>query len=93
MRLKPEKIAQLAELIYDTLAKNEGLKLEGKREDVTYVIRDVIITDLKTEDEIEAEAKAILEKHENEIRRGNVNYEQIFRKTKDKLARDRGMVL
>jgi hypothetical protein len=93
MRLKPEKIEQLSELIYDTLAKNPDLKLRGERKDITFEIRRVITEDFQAEEAIEAEARKLLEKHEDEMRRTNVNFDQALRKTKQKLARDRGMVL
>lgn len=93
MRLKPEKIEQLAGLVHDTLARTEGLKLQGTRDDITFVIRQAIADDLKAEEEIEAEARKILEKHEQEMQRTGISFEQMLRKTKDKLARDRGMVL
>lgn len=93
MRLKPEKIEQLAELIHDSLAKIPDLKLRGERKDITFEIRKVITEDLQAEEDIESEARKLLEKHEDELRRTGVSFDAALRKTKQKLARDRGMVL
>jgi hypothetical protein len=93
MRLKPEKIEQLAELVYDHLAEVDEAKLQGARRDVVFVIRQTIEEDLQAEEAIEAEARRILEEHEDDMRRMGVSWEQMLRKTKQKLARDRGMVL
>lgn len=93
MRLKPEKIEQLADLVHDTLAKNANLKLQGEKKDITFEIRKVITEDLEAEDQLEADARKILEKHEDEMRRTNVSFDQALRKTKQKLARDRGIIL
>jgi hypothetical protein len=93
MRLRAEKIQQLAELVYGTLSANPDLQLSGRKEDVVHAIQAVITEDLAEEIAIEDEAKKILEKHANEIRRTGASYDQMFRKTKEKIARDRGMVL
>lgn len=96
MRLKPEKIEQLSELVYDTLAKlesEEKLKLSGERDAIVFAIKNVITEDLKAEEQLEVEAREILEAHEGELRRSGVSFDQALRKMKQKLARDRGMVL
>ena len=93
MRLKPEKIEQLADLVYDHLGTIDELKFGGEREAVTLLIRNVITENLKAEDDLEDEARRLLEEHEGMISRRNVNFDQILRKTKEKLARDRNMIL
>lgn len=93
MRLRPEKIEQLAELVYSTLGANSQIKLTGVKEDVVFLIRKVITEDLETEDEIQAEAQKILDDHADEMRRMGVNHVQMLQKTMKKLARDRGVVL
>lgn len=93
MRLKPEKIEQLSEFIHDRLGLVPDLKLKGEKKDIVFEIVKIITEDLKTEDEIEAEARKILESHEDEIRRSGVRHDIALQKTKLKLARDRKFVL
>ncbi len=93
MRLHPEKIDRLAELIHDHLSRLADVRLNAKREDVIHLIREIITEDLKAEDDIEAEARRILDEHQHMMRMRHVSYDQLLRKTKEKLARDRGMVL
>lgn len=93
MRLKPEKIEQLAELVYDALGTHEEMKLQGERENVIALIRNTITEDLEEEDRIKDEAASILEEHADDIRRTGANYNELHRKTVQKLARDKGMVL
>ncbi len=93
MRLRPEKIEQLAELVYSTLGPNSQIKLTGVKEDALFLIRKVITEDLEAEDEIQAEAQKILDDHADDMRRMGVNHAQMLQKTMKKLARDRGMVL
>lgn len=93
MRLKPEKIEQLSEFIYDRINLIPEMKLKGEKRDIVFEISKVITEDLKTEDEIEAEARKILESHEDEIRRSGVRHDIALQKTKLKLARDKRFVL
>lgn len=75
------------------LEREEKLKLNGEREALVLAIKNVITEDLKAEEQLEVEAREILEAHEGELRRSGVSFDQALRKMKQKLARDRGMVL
>jgi hypothetical protein len=93
MRLKPEKIEQLAEFIHDGLAANSKVALRGERRDIVHEIIRVLTEDFKTEDDIEIEARKLLEKHDKELKRTGARFDQVLMKTKQKIARDRGFVL
>jgi hypothetical protein len=93
MRLKPEKIQQLAELIHDSLAANSQVKINRDRAAIAFEIGKIITEDLQTEDEIEAEARRLLEQHQDDLRRSGVRLDQAIWKAKQKIARDRGFVL
>jgi len=51
------------------------------------------VTDLTAEDRLNDEVREILQSHADEINRGMVNYQELFRKVKAKLARDRKLVI
>lgn len=93
MRLKPEKIEQLAELVHDTLAKNPEVKLIGEKKDIVAEIARAITEDLQFEDKIEAEAREALEKHAEELRRSGMRSDEALRKVMIKLAREKKFVL
>lgn len=93
MRLKPEKIEELAEKAYESLASRAEVKLLAERSDVVFEISQTIAEDLETEDEIERDARALLEKHARELRLSGVGSEQALRKTMQKIARERKFVL
>lgn len=93
MRLRPEKIEVLAEQVYAALAANKDSGVSAERAAVTAVIRRVITEDLKAEDEIEEQARALLDEHMSEIQRKGISFEKILLKTKQQLARERKMVL
>ena len=49
--------------------------------------------DLAAEDRLNEEVREILQKHGDEMARGDINYQEMFRKVKNKLARDRDLIL
>jgi hypothetical protein len=87
---------EIASRIGDVIAK----RLVGRRfieaKDETRVrqaIRRVIVDNLAAEEELDVEARRILQGYARDIREKGLDYRQLFAKTREKLARDRGFVL
>jgi hypothetical protein len=87
---------EIASRIGDVIAK----RLVGRRfietKDETKVrqaIRRVIVDNLVAEEQLEVEARRILQGYARDIREKGLDYRQLFTKTREKLARDRGFVL
>ena len=93
MRLKPEKIRQLATVIHNSLAARKEIDITESREHVIGLIGAVITEDLRTEDEIEEEARKLIDLHSVEVDRLGASYEKLVQKAKQKIARERKMVL
>jgi len=93
MRLRPEKIEHLANLVFESLAQNPELTLHESRDHIVGLVRRVITDDLRMEDEIEEEARRVLESHRGEIDRTGASFEKLVLKAKQKLAQERKMVL
>ena len=93
MRLKPEKIEHLANVIYESLASRSELTLTEHKDKIAGTIRRVVMEDMKAEDEIEEEAHRLLKEHKEQIQRQGASYEKILLKAKQKIARERKMVL
>ncbi len=93
MRLAPKKIDSLAELIFEALTSNEQVELQEGRERTVGLIRRIITDDLRMEEELEEEARQMLEAHSGEIQRSGASMEKLVLKTKQKLARERKLVL
>jgi len=53
----------------------------------------VITDNLDAEEALDGEARRLLQEHARDIREKGLDYRQLFTKTKEKLARDRGFVL
>ena len=56
-------------------------------------IVEVIVENLEAEDRLDAETRELLLGYARDIREKGLDYRQLFSRTKEKLARDRGFVL
>lgn len=93
MRLRPEKIEALAETVYDSLVARPDLKPKGSRSDLVFEISTAITEDLEEEDAIEREARALLEKHADDLRRSGLRSDEALKQTIRRIARERKFTL
>ncbi len=95
MRLSPDKIGRLGERIVDSLVEKGAIALRqpGKagRAALVAAIRDLIVADLRIEEEIDAEAERILATYKRQI--VGTERDILFRKTKEEIAARRGYIL
>lgn len=95
MRLSPEKIGRIAEVIVDALLEKEALMLRrpgrSGRAALVAAVRDLIAADLRIEEEIDAEAERVLASYRREI--VGTERDVLFRKIKEEIAARRGYIL
>ncbi len=95
MRLSPDKIGRIAEVIVDTLLEKEALVLHrpgrSGRAALVAAIRDLIADDLRIEEEIDAEVERVLASYRRPI--VGTERDVLFRKIKEEIAARRGYVL
>ncbi|MDH3604083.1 MAG: DUF507 family protein [Candidatus Tectomicrobia bacterium] len=93
MRLRRKMIEYIAKTVTDHLLEEEMLGLEGSADDLTDQIRRMITEDLSVEDRLNEEVKELLNAHQSEIDRGDVDYSRMFAMVKRQLVRERGLIL
>lgn len=93
MRLSKEMIRYIATGIVSSLESKKLARLTGAADAVAQKIEGFILADLAAEDKLDAEVEKILASHEAEIAQGRMDYRKLFELTKQKLAKERGMVL
>ena len=91
MRLREEKIGSLATQLLEDLKANANVQLLADEAAVLHEIRRVVIEDLKAEDALDEEVRQILSKHIDRIHREGLDYSVLFRRTKQRLIRERGL--
>ena len=70
-----------------------GLIQYEQPEYVQEVMTQVVLDELSVEDRINEEARKILEQHNEEMKQVGASYEEMFKKVKRQLVRDRKIVL
>jgi uncharacterized protein len=87
---------EIASRIGDVIVKRLVVRrfIEAKDEmRVRRAIARVIVENLEAEEQLDVEARRLLQEHARDIRDKGLDYRQLFAKTREKLARDRGFVL
>jgi uncharacterized protein len=93
MRLSKDLIQHIAAAISANLESKGLVRYDVPRDAVTAKITDVITANMMEEDKLNKDVEKLLSAHEAEIARGQMDYRKVFELTKQKLAKDRGMVL
>ena len=70
-----------------------GLIQYEQPEYVQEVMTQVVLDELSVEDRINEEARKILEQHNEEMKQVGASYEEMFKKVKRQLVRERKVVL
>lgn len=93
MRLKKEMIDYLATKIVRELTEKGLLDCGDDDSAVTASISAIIYKDLHVEDDLNDEVKTLLEKMGDELDKSQIDYRKMFQMVKQKLARERGIIL
>jgi hypothetical protein len=92
MLLVRDYVAHMAGEVVKRLV--EGGLIETKAADaVTNRVRQRMVEELTVEDRINDEVRQILQDHQDEMRRTGVSYQEMYKKVKQQLARDRKLIL
>ena len=93
MRLSREMIKHISDAIVANLESRGLVKYTVRREVIAAKVADVITTNMLEEDKLNEEVKNLLFAHESEMAESRMDYRKVFELTKQKLAKERGMVL
>jgi len=93
MKLSPAKVEELAENLLDVLAEIEGVLFQGNDTQLKQAMNEIITNELMVEELLDAEIHQMLQQHKYEITMGRLSYDDLFRKTKNRLVSQRKLVL
>jgi len=93
MRLPKEMIKHIADAITANLESKGLAEYEVPKSSIAAKIAEVITTDMVAEDNLNRDVEKLLAAHETEIAKGQMDYRKVFEMTKQKLAKERGIVL
>lgn len=92
MQLPREYVVYMAKQVLKRLS-GAGLIQYEQPDYVTEVITQVVLDEMSVEDRINEEVRKILEQHGQEMKRMGASYEEMFKKVKKQLVRERKVVL
>ncbi|MEK6682704.1 MAG: DUF507 family protein [Nitrospirota bacterium] len=93
MRLSSERIAILSKTLADKLIEGKYLEPVIPKDQIIAKMEHIIREELMIEDKINQEVKGLLSAYEREIERGDIDYNKMFNMIKNKLIKERGLVL
>lgn len=93
MRLSKERVRHMAESLTGRLQQEGYIELVGDRKSVVDALDHAITDELSVEDRVNAEVRQMLKIYEKQIEQGQVDYQKMFQMVKQKLVRERGIIL
>ena len=92
MSIPREHVTYLARQVVKRLLEAKLIQID-QPEYVLEVISQVMLDEVTLEDRINEEVRKILEEHGNEMKQMGASYEEMFKKVKKQIVRDRQVIL
>ena len=94
MLLNRDYVGHMASQVVKKLVEDEQIAVKEKDiEPVILKVRNRMMEEITVEDKINEEVRTILTQHQDEMRRAGISYQEMFKKVKGQLARDRKLIL
>ncbi len=93
MRLNKVRVHHLAVSVIERLQASGLLQIQGKLEVVIQKLEAAILTELQVEDRLNADVREMLKQFEREFAEGRADYQKMFTMVKQKLIKERGVIL
>lgn len=92
MLINRDLVSYMATEIVKKLSEGELVEVK-KVAEVTQRVRQAMVDEITVEDRISEEARQILIEHQEQMRNSGISYQDMFKKVKAQLARDKKLVL
>jgi uncharacterized protein len=92
MRLRASRIEALAQRVIDILEAEKFIEIID-RHDFIQSLQGIIIADLQKEDQLDEDVRKILDQYADKMDQDRIQYHDMFRMVKEKLAKERNMIL
>ncbi|MBI5042700.1 MAG: DUF507 family protein [Nitrospirae bacterium] len=93
MKLSKERISFISKEMTNKLIEGKYIEPLIPKEQFTLRLEHIITDELMLEDKINQEVRELLKAYEREIDKGDIDYNKMFNMIKNKLIRERGVVL
>jgi len=93
MRIPKSWVPILAKRIAEALLEKEMVVLSVTQEKFLEKVEQLMTEELMIEDRLNDEVRALLNKHSSDIEQGRMDYRKLFELTKQKLVKERNVIL
>ena len=93
MRLNIIRIHQMAATVIERLQAQGLLQIQGKTDLVVQQLETAITKELQVEDRLNADVRELLKQFDQEFAAGRADYQKMFSMVKQKLIKERGLIL
>jgi hypothetical protein len=93
MRIPKAWVPYIAKRIIENLIKKSLIELAVSPEKLEAEVEALMLEELMVEDRLNEEVRGLLRKYESEIEKGRMDYRRLFDMTKQKLVKERNIVL
>jgi len=93
MRIPKGWIPVLSEKIIKGLCEKKLIELKLPKDEIIKLTDELIFDELTAEDRINKEVRELLRKYDVEIEKGRLDYHKLFELTKQKLVKERNIIL
>lgn len=93
MKLTKEQVEKISSLVIERLKEKELIVFKAGEALVLEKINEAILQDLKAEENLDREVEEIIKTHSGAMDSQRLDYRKMFNMIKNKLARERGIVL
>ena len=93
MRIPKGWVPGFSKKILNDLLKNELVRLRDPKENVVALIEELLLEELMVEDRLNDEIREMLKQYDAEIEKGQLDYRKLFDMTKQKILRERNIII
>ena len=93
MRLTKVQIEDLSRVILKRLKGMDMVTVNAPDDKLLHRITEIMTADLMVEDKVDIEVRKILEAHEKDLKVGGADYMKMFQTVKDKLVKEKNLII
>jgi hypothetical protein len=93
MRMTKERIRNISSAVLDRLKTQELFEVSGTKSKLIDALEKAITDELSVEDKLNDEVRKMLKQYDAEFNSGRADYQKMFLMVKNKLVRERNIVL
>jgi hypothetical protein len=94
MLLNRDYVGHLASEVVKKLMEDKQIEIKEKDQDLVITrVRLRVMEEITVEEKVNDEVRNILTQYQDEMRRTGVSYQEMFKKVKGQIARDRKLIL